>query len=353
MEQHFLEEQINLQQSSWCKGQKPLAHQLSCCPAGPGKYIRYNILLKDLLDYSLPFVTVETGDGGILRLQINVKKKFMSNCSGWTKKNILLLLTVASVFIGVAIGFGLKLVPKLGPAGIETISLLGELFIRMLQMTVLPLVTCSVMIGLATLDPRTSKRVIVLSFAYYALTTTIAVITGVALALAIAPGKRTDWHDPNTREGVSNIAPPLSTQDALFDLFRGRVTGMITISTVCGVFLGRMREKGGMLVRILFVVDQITMKLISLIMWYSPVGIACLIAARLLEVVDLWRALSALGSYMATVISGFLIQMFFVQPLIYMLLTRKNPLTFMKGLLQVWVTAFVTSSRFDSTRIFD
>ncbi|KHN78822.1 Excitatory amino acid transporter [Toxocara canis] len=174
----------------------------------------------------------------------------MGNCSGWTKKNILLLLTAASVFVGVAVGFGLKLVPKLGPAVIETIGLLGELFIRMLQMTVLPL-------------------------------------TGVALALAIAPGKRTDWHDPNTREGVSNIAPPLSTQDALFDLFR-----------------------------------------------YSPVGIACLIAARLLEVVDLWRALSALGSYMATVISGFLIQMFFVQPLIYMLLTRKNPLTFMKGLLQ-------------------
>ncbi|VDM27316.1 unnamed protein product [Toxocara canis] len=45
-----------------------------------------------------------------------------------------------------------------------------------------------------------------------------------------------------------------------------------------------------------------------------------------------------------TVIIGLIIQMFIIQPLLYTMLTRKNPFIFMKGLIQVWLTALVTSS---------
>uniref|UniRef100_A0A915A7K1 Amino acid transporter n=1 Tax=Parascaris univalens TaxID=6257 RepID=A0A915A7K1_PARUN len=123
------------------------------------------------------------------------------------------------------------------------------------------------------------------------------------------------------------------------------VIGIITMSIICGIILGKMRQKGESLVNILTAVDQVTMKIISLIMWYSPIGIASLITGKLVEVADVRDTLSALGSFMITVLVGLFIQMFVIQPLIYLLLTRKNPLTFMKGLVQVWVTAFVTSSR--------
>uniref|UniRef100_A0A0M3IAZ4 Amino acid transporter n=1 Tax=Ascaris lumbricoides TaxID=6252 RepID=A0A0M3IAZ4_ASCLU len=367
----------------------PVSLMRECCI-----WLKKNLLLA----LTITFAFVGGGFGFYLRSMkpsiatveiINLPEKLycifrMSECCMWLKKNLLLALTITFAFVGGGCGFYLRSM-KLSIATVEIINLPGELFMRMLQMTMLPLITSSIITGLATLDPKTSRRVFTLSFVYYAVTTFIAVIVGIILVLSIAPGKRVVWYDQNNGKNVPNNLSPFTAQDAFFDLLRNvfpenlaqacieqyqtvykredingtlegplrktstytnrmNVIGIIAMSVTCGIILGKMREKGESLVNILIAVDQVTMNIISLIMWYSPIGIASLIIGKLVEVADVRETLSALGFYMITVLSGLFIQMFVIQPLIYMLLTRKNPLTFMKGLLQVWMTAFVTSS---------
>lgn len=85
--------------------------------------------------------------------------------------------------------------------------------------------------------------------------------------------------------------------------------------------------------------DVVITTIVGLIMWYSPVGIASLIAAKILEISDIVSTVRMLAIYMATVIIGLAIHLFITLPLIYFLASRKNPYKFMKGLAQAAATA--------------
>jgi len=79
---------------------------------------------------------------------------------------------------------------------------------------------------------------------------------------------------------------------------------------------------------------------------YSPFGIMCLITGKILDIGDLGRTAQQLGLYMVTIITGLLIHAIGTLPILYFAITRKNPAVFFKGMLQAWVTALGTASRF-------
>lgn len=78
---------------------------------------------------------------------------------------------------------------------------------------------------------------------------------------------------------------------------------------------------------------------------YAPVGIMFLIAGKIVEMKDLAEVGGQLGMYTVSVIVGLLIHGLFVLPLLYFLVTRRNPYSFIGGLLQALITALGTSSR--------
>ena len=77
------------------------------------------------------------------------------------------------------------------------------------------------------------------------------------------------------------------------------------------------------------------MKIVGFIMWYSPVGILFLVAANILKIDNMAETAQRLSLYMITVILGLIFHAMFTMQMLYLVIVRKNPLIFLKGMLQV------------------
>ncbi|KFQ30303.1 Excitatory amino acid transporter 3, partial [Merops nubicus] len=121
------------------------------------------------------------------------------------------------------------------------------------------------------------------------------------------------------------------------------VLGLIVFCLVFGVVIGKMGEKGQVLVDFFNALNEATMRIVQIIMWYMPIGIVFLIAGKIIEVED-WEIFRKLGLYMATVLSGLAIHSTIILPLIYLIIVRKNPFRFAMGMAQALLTALMISS---------
>ncbi|MGH0151170.1 UNVERIFIED_CONTAM: hypothetical protein FKN15_032546 [Acipenser sinensis] len=120
--------------------------------------------------------------------------------------------------------------------------------------------------------------------------------------------------------------------------------GLVAFSMCFGLVIGKMKQKGQALLEFFDCLNEAIMRLVAIIIWYAPVGIMFLISGKVLEMKDLAQMGGQLGMYTITVIVGLLIHALFVLPLLYFIVTRKNPYLFIGGLLQALITALGTSS---------
>ncbi|KAK2819763.1 hypothetical protein Q7C36_021409 [Tachysurus vachellii] len=328
-------------------------------------------------------------------------------CGGFFNKfmkNLLLALTILGVIVGSVAGVLLRYASPLHPDIVMIIAFPGDILMRMLKMVILPLIISSLITGLAGLDAKSSSRLGTRAMVYYMTTTIIAAVLGVLLVLAIHPGH--PKLKSNLGEGKKN--DDVSTLDAFFDLIRnlfpenlvqacfqqiqtvtnkvevstphhhhyhhhqhhphrfGRnstkwatkyvikkslqfksgmnVLGLIGFFVAFGICMGKMGEKAKLLMDFFNILNEIVMRLVGMIMWYSPVGIACLICGKIISINDLEMVAKQLGMYMLTVILGLIIHGGIFLPLIYFVIVRKNPFKFFMGVFQAWVTALGTAS---------
>ncbi|XP_042703619.2 excitatory amino acid transporter 4-like isoform X2 [Malaclemys terrapin pileata] len=120
--------------------------------------------------------------------------------------------------------------------------------------------------------------------------------------------------------------------------------GLVVFSVCFGLVIGSMKQKGRALQEFFNCLNEAIMRLVAIIIWYAPVGILFLIAGKILEMDDLAVMGGQLGMYTLTVIVGLLIHSLCVLPLLYFIVTHKNPWVFIAGLLQALITALGTSS---------
>lgn len=315
----------------------------------------------------------------------------------WMKTNLLLMLTIGGVLMGILIGF-LARMGEYNDDVIMLVSFPGDILMRMLKMLILPLIISSMVSGLAQLDPKSSGKMGFRCLVYYFATTILAAVVGIVLVLIIHPG------DPSIKEevGTGTEEKKVSTLDAFLDLIRNmfpenllqacfqqvetaytktkpnivkvsdlndttdigsilnetqyilkrtlnykdgtNVLGLIVFCIAFGIFAGSMGPDGRIMVHFFVVLNDIVMRIVYLIMWYSPFGIMSLIIGKIMSIADLALTAQQLGLYMLTVIVGLLIHACITLPIIYFAFTRKNPLTFFQGMLQAWVTALGTAS---------
>eukprot|EP00064_Thunnus_orientalis_P019694 superscaffoldBa00005038_g19820 len=122
------------------------------------------------------------------------------------------------------------------------------------------------------------------------------------------------------------------------------VLGIVIFSATMGLLLGRMGERGAPLVNVCQCINECVMKIINAAVWYFPFGIIFLVAGKILDMQDPSTLGKKLGWYGITVLAGLFVHGLILLPLFYFLLTRKNPFTFIRGLLQAMVIALATSS---------
>uniref|UniRef100_A0A8B9IM11 Amino acid transporter n=1 Tax=Anser cygnoides TaxID=8845 RepID=A0A8B9IM11_ANSCY len=122
------------------------------------------------------------------------------------------------------------------------------------------------------------------------------------------------------------------------------VLGIVIFSATIGLLLGKMGERGAPLVNVCQCLNEAVMKIVSMAVWYFPFGIVFLIAGKILEMEDPSVIGQKLGLYAITVVSGLVIHGLVLLPLLFMLITKKNPFAFIKGILQALLIALATSS---------
>ncbi|XP_022354031.1 excitatory amino acid transporter 4 isoform X2 [Enhydra lutris kenyoni] len=226
-----------------------------------------------------------------LRTRLRLQTMTREHVLRFLCRNAFILLTVSAVVIGVSLAFALRPY-QLTYRQIKYFSFPGELLMRMLQMLVLPLIVSSLVTGMASLDNKATGRMGMRAAVYYMVTTVIAVFIGILMVTIIHPGKGSK--EGLHREGRIETIP---TADAFMDLVR-----------------------------------------------YAPVGILFLIAGKILEMEDMAVLGGQLGMYTLTVIVGLFLHAGGVLPLIYFLITHRNPFPFIGGMLQALITAMGTSS---------
>lgn len=124
------------------------------------------------------------------------------------------------------------------------------------------------------------------------------------------------------------------------------VMGLVVFCIIFGIFISHSKSEAQVLYDFFFILNELIMKIVALIMWYSPFGILCLVAGNIMKIENMSDTAKRLSIYMFTVILGLVIHALFTMQVLYFVLTRKNPFKFLKGMLQAWLTAVGTASRF-------
>lgn len=122
------------------------------------------------------------------------------------------------------------------------------------------------------------------------------------------------------------------------------ILGLVLFAMVFGVALRRLGPEGEGLISFFNAFNEATMVLVTWIMWYVPIGIMFLVGSKILEMPNLVLLVTSLGKYIMASILGHVIHGGIILPLIYLLCTRKNPFSFLSGLITAFATAFATCS---------
>ena len=253
-------------------------------------------------------------------------------------------------------------VSQLGTTIISYLKPIGELFMRLIKLVIVPLVFASLLVGIASLgDVRKLGRVGGKALGLYLMTTAIAVTIGLICAQLIQPGSFIDPGDkaalvaqfadaagskassaaeaPSTIDNLLNIIPTNPIQS----LSSGNMLQIIFFAAIFGIALTMLGDgKAEIVVTFFDRVQEAMVIIIHMVMAIAPYGVAALIA----DVVGNSGAsiLMALGVYAAAVIIALLIHATFVYGGLVVALAKIKLGQFFKAIRPAQLIAFSTSS---------
>ncbi|MBN1466998.1 dicarboxylate/amino acid:cation symporter, partial [candidate division KSB1 bacterium] len=252
------------------------------------------------------------------------------------------------IFIGLFIGICAGLV--FGDAVVPFADPVAQIFLRLLRMTILPLIITSILSGVLSIGSgKGLGRLGLKTFAYYTVTSLMAILTGQILVNLFRPGAsttivlQTNGEHVVASENISDLLYNIIPTNIFSSLANGDVLPIIFFSILFGYFVLRLKEP--YLTSLTTFIEgafRVMMKMVRFVIWFAPIGIFA-INAKIVGTTGL-EAFKSLGFYFVIVLAGLLWHVLVSLPLLLRFVARVNPLRHYKGMIPAILTAFSTSS---------
>jgi proton glutamate symport protein len=254
-----------------------------------------------------------------------------------------------------------QLYASIGQTLIDYTEWLGRLFLALIKMVVVPLVFCSLLVGIAGLgDPRKLGRMGGRTLGFFFATTVAALTIGVTLANLIAPGNLLSDQAKKRLQGsysdgasdkvsAASDAPTFTDQivgivpaNPLSSMANGDMLQVIFFAAMLGIALTMMGKKAQVVVDVTDSINGAMVVLVTIAMELAPYGVAAL----LFQVAGTTgvTVLLALGAYGGVVVLGLLLHLFLTYGSVIRLGVKLPLFQFLGAIKEALLLAFSTSS---------
>ncbi|MDT3281185.1 dicarboxylate/amino acid:cation symporter [Shewanella sp. SP1S1-7] len=228
------------------------------------------------------------------------------------------------------------------------LHVIGTIFISSLKMLVVPLVFISLVCGTCSLsEPSKLGRLGGKTLAFYLFTTAIALVVAIVSAVLIHPGNASLASEK--MEYIAKEAPSLSSviinivpTNPMQALSEGNMLQIIIFAVIFGFAIAHIGERGKRVAALFEDLNEVIMRVVTLIMQLAPYGVFALMAKLALTL-----GLETFGSvvkYFFVVLGVLLVHAFIVYPTLLKLFSGLNPLIFIRKMRDVQLFAFSTAS---------
>ncbi|MBV7315139.1 dicarboxylate/amino acid:cation symporter [Shewanella sp. NIFS-20-20] len=229
------------------------------------------------------------------------------------------------------------------------LHVIGTIFISSLKMLVVPLVFISLVCGTCSLsEPSKLGRLGSKTIGFYLFTTAIALTVSILAAVVIHPGNASLATTENM-QFVAKDAPSLSEvlinivpTNPLQAMSQGNMLQIIIFAVIFGFAIAHIGERGKRIAALFDDLNEVIMRVVTLIMQLAPYGVAALMAKLALTL-----GLETFGSvlkYFVVVLMVLLFHGLVVYPILLKLFSGLNPFTFIRKMRDVQLFAFSTAS---------
>lgn len=247
----------------------------------------------------------------------------------------------------------------------HVLSPFGQIFLRLLFATVVPLVFSALVLGVFELGGgRGIGRIASKTLVYTIVASSISVLVGIVLVNLFKPGvgfqidpAMISSQEKSILSATQNAAEAKTFSQALVDLIpknpidaasralQGEMLSLMVYALIFGVALVFVVKEGreeNVLVKLLENIFAISMKMIDFAFMIAPIGVFAIIFNTVFKFgADI---LGSLALYVLVVVAGLLIQQFGVYSLLLRVIAKRSPMEFFRGIKDVMIYAFSTSS---------
>ena len=253
------------------------------------------------------------------------------------------------IFVGLVLGAlcGLTLKTAILPLA----NLMGEIFLRLLKMVIVPLIFTSITSGVLSIGgAQNLGRLTLKTLFYYITTSLIAILTGLWLVNWFKPGVGVNLN-LTEKVAVANLSSTslkdifirMIPENPVAAMAQGEVLPLIFFALLCGFFIGKIADNHSRaLSGIVNAGCELMMRITHGVILLAPIGVFGLVA-RTCATTGL-LVFKSLGYYFLTVVTGLTLHFWLTLPLIVLIFSRCHPYRHLQNMGPALLTAFTTAS---------
>ncbi len=239
----------------------------------------------------------------------------------------------------------------IGPRHVAYLKPVGEIFLNLIRMLVVPLVFSSMTVGVVSIrDPKKLGRVGIKTLFLYTITTVIAVVIALSVAYIINPGKGVVLVSDIDMSSIE-LQSQMSLKDTILSIIptnpiaalaEANVLQVIVCAVLLGITIALTGEKGKPLQDFFTSLSEVMFRMIGIIMEFAPFGVFAMMA---------WVSgsfgfdvLKSLMKFLLCNYIAIIIQVVFIYGGILLFIGRLNPIPFFSGMKSAMAFAFSTNS---------